>query len=220
MVWLLTSDWHLNPGDKMAHWTKQDYPMVTDIGLVGDIINVLPLGMKTWRTTEGRTTIESIVRLTEVAPVHFIFGNHEGRLSWLKSLFKDNPEVQISRNLEIEINGEKWWIEHGHKFTEWWLLRHVADDVVEWLTTTPLTRKLWYRFCVKMGWLPGQYLSTKLDRQEKYEEITIAYWAFLMSAARKRRMGYIVGHSHTRATLEPPYANVIDLGAREKIVFP
>jgi UDP-2,3-diacylglucosamine pyrophosphatase LpxH len=228
MAWLLTSDWHLHPGEKMPNWTKKDFPTVTDIVLVGDMIDVLPLGLNQWRTTEGRTTIESIARLTEVAPVHYIFGNHEGRLSWLKLLFEDYPEVQISRDLQIEINSEKWWIEHGHKYTEWRLLRYIADDIVEWLTTNPITRRLWYNFCVRMHWLPGRYHNTNPTpqeeneeiRQERYEEIVIVYWALLMRAARRRHMGYIVGHSHTRATIEPPYAKVLDLGAKEKVLLP
>jgi hypothetical protein len=41
-----------------------------------------------------------------------------------------------------------------------------------------------------------------------------------MRAARRKRMGYIVGHSHTRATIEPPYAKVLDLGAKEKVLLP
>lgn len=219
MSWLLTSDWHLNPGDIMPPLTKKDFPNVTNIGLVGDIINVLPLGINSWKTTEGKTTIESIARLTELAPVYYVFGNHEGRLSWLKLLLKDYPEVQILRSIEVNVNGEKWRIEHGHRFSEWCLLRYVADDIVEWFTTNPLTLKLWYRFCVKMGWLPGQYLNSRAIRREKYERKIIAYWAFIMNAARSKEEGYIVGHSHTRATINPPFGKVIDLGARKIVLL-
>lgn len=217
MAWLLTSDWHLNPGERMPHWTKQDYPEVTDIVLNGDLLNILPLGIRQWQTSEGRTTVESIARLTEVARVHFIFGNHEGRLSWVKSLFRDYPKVEFHRNLPIEFNDEKWWVEHGHRFSEWWLLRHIADDIVEWLTTNPLTRRLWYSLCVWRGWLPSKYLNPDV---EKYKDTVIDCWALAMRAARKKRVCYIVGHTHTRATLSPPYAWVVDLGARQVVFLP
>ena len=202
-----TSDQHLKPGDTFPDYSNLDGRLT----VVGDILDILPLGMQEWRTTAGRKTCESVAR--GLPKDHMVLmGNHEGRLSWLRELL-DPLDVVTDRTLDITTgDGKKFRFEHGHKYTEWSLLRYVADDVVEWATSNKLTRKLWYRFCAEQGWMPSKYANPG----KKYEAIVGGYWAMVLRQAHKDNISRIIGHSHIGCDISTQFGiRVIDLGRAE-----
>ena len=210
----------MQPGQKINHYPEFDEHSISDIVLVGDIINILPNGLRQWEGVEGKVTIQSIADLAKIAKLHYIFGNHEGRLKWLTELFSTFPDVNIYKEQTFEISGEKWHVEHGYKFNEWRVLHYFADDIIEFLTTHPLLCGSWYKFCKRVGWLPGQYERRTIKHQLRYENRIIAYWAWVMHEARKKNMNFIVGHSHSRVIIEPNFIKIIDLGVNEPLILP
>ncbi len=202
-----TSDWHLNPGVVFP----ENLISLKKLYLVGDMFNIIPLGMGQWRTYEGRRTVDSIVNHIP-ADSTFIAGNHEGRLSWLKELLSAYPHIRVMRS---DVSQNYKFI-HGHQYTDWKVWAIGADDITEWLTTNALTRKLWYKFCVSQGWLPSKYANPGRE----YEPIVGAYWAMILRQAHKEHLSFVVGHSHQRCDIETPWIKIIDLGCREVVEIP
>jgi len=202
------SDIHLNPGTLLLDRKGYKGTYV----LVGDILNILPHGFSPWQTPEGRQTIESIDKNTP-DDVWYVIGNHEGRLSWIKKLFSPYPKWQgrIVRRLDMEIDGRVYHFEHGHKFTEWWVLRHIADDWVEFVTTLPIIREWWYKFCIYQGWIP----SKAKNPLRTYSVLLGIYWGMVVQRAMREGRSWVVGHSHTRMSWSSPHfgVEVFDLGA-------
>lgn len=223
------SEGHYNPGDIMPPDTFTPYVGAGDILILnGDMCNILPLGMKAWRTLAGRKTIDSIkTSVPKGCQGWYVYGNHEGRLSWLKELMAassviNDPPIQIVRSIDIPYKGEIWHFEHGHKFCYGWRwLRHVADDIVEWLTSNPLTLKLWYNFSVKRGWLPSKYMHDWEGNpvSKKYRKLVGHYWAEVLAEAHEQNMNYVVGHSHRRVTITTDFVKVIDDGSQEIVLI-
>ena len=216
---LETSDAHLNPGNRCPEHLidmadKADMaksPVVWN----GDMLNILPLGMRAWRSVEGRFTIVDLVaKGMPEKGIYFIMGNHEGRLSWVKELFGPYPDVIICRNLDLTHNGRKWHFDHGHKFTDWWLWRHIADDWCEWITTNPLMRKWWYDFCVKQGWIPSKYMHDWTGNPvSKFQQLVGYYWGRVLQEALSKNRNYCVGHSHIDTRIDTPFGiSVVDGG--------
>ena len=211
----VTSDFHLNPGDIFP---KPEFVRIPDLVILnGDMRNFLPLGIKAWDTPEGHLTIQSLHSALDDLEVIDIFGNHEGRFNWLKESNVGSHFIS-EREHTIKIKPLPYHFEHGHKFTEWWLLSHIADDVVEWLTTQPIIRQHWYNFCVKMGWLPSKYIHDWGGNPiPKYPHIVGLYWANVFREAQRRKVNMVVGHSHCQCHLSTPHPevpDVIDLGAK------
>ena len=200
-----TSDVHLNPGDEF----NLPIPPVDAFVFVGDIFNVLPGGMCWWRTLEGWQTIGSLRNAVRYIPeVYFVVGNHEGRFSWAKELLKDTDFVVVR-----ELNLAGIHFEHGHKFTEWFVLRYIADDIVEWLTSNWLLRRSWYWFSRKMGWMPGNIKDAK---PKKYHSVVGLAWAAALHTAYKRNWKTLVlGHTHTKADISTDFVHLIDCGCRQ-----
>ena len=200
------SDLHLNPGDRFPDYSGLGGMLV----VVGDLLNILPWGMNRWRIKEGYETCKSVADgLPEAHCV--LMGNHEGRFSWLRELLAESFGVSIARQLDIV----PYHFEHGHKFTEWRILRHIADDAVEWLTSNSFTRKLWYDFCIRQGWMPSCYANPGT----KYEKMVGAYWALVLAQAHKEHWNYVIGHSHTSCNIGPTEfgVQVIDLGNNDLV---
>ena len=209
-----TSDLHLNPGDVFPNYTGLDYLIVN-----GDLLNILPLGMNQWRTDAGKRTCQSIA--AGLPKKHcLIYGNHCGRLSWMKELLEEPFGLNVQRQLDFIDDDDKiWHFEHGHRFTQWWILRHGADDVVEWLTSNSATRQWWFKFCVKKGWIPSKYMHDwEGNPVSKWRKLVGHYWAMILTQAFNTGKNYVVGHSHVRPAqtiFDIEGIKVIDLGFRE-----
>lgn len=206
----IISDLHMNPGDKVPDNLADKFCGAnSNIHiLLGDIINVLPLGMGVWRTEDGVATIKDIIG--KLMPDYWVFGNHEGRMAWLRELLKPYVGIKVIRSLDIG----RYHFEHGHKLTEWWLLRHIADDLVELATNNALTRKWWYDFCKKRGWMPGSFPHNPKDLRG-------FYWAMAFRASVKSEKIYVVGHSHVRVDIMPKeiLGGVVDIGAGQVVTL-
>lgn len=190
------SDVHLSPGE--------EYQGERVDVLVGDTFNILPYGMARWRAPEGRATVASLTRCLDSQAV-FVCGNHEGRLSWLQELV---PDFKVVRYLDVD---DKRFI-HGHQFAgDWSILRRFAPDLVEWFTSNPVTRKLFWNFCRRQGWMAGG-----AQGNARYEPFVASVWAWALKAANENKRHYVIGHSHQRAGIYPEgFYSVIDLGANQ-----
>ena len=220
----VTSDFHLNPGDIFPKpffaegselYDKRPPDLVI---LLGDMRNFLPLGIKAWDTPEGHLTIQSLHSALGDYETVDLMGNHEGRFSWLRESNEGSHFVSM-RELTIKAKPLPYHFEHGHKLTEWWLLRHIADDFVDWITTLPIFRAWWYKFCVKQGWIPSKYMHDwEGNLVPKYPDIVGLYWANVFREAQRRKVNMVVGHSHCQCHLSTPHPevpDVIDLGAKQ-----
>ena len=139
-----TSDWHLRPGDifPKPFFAESEYYDGHPPDLVilnGDMRDFLPLGTKAWDTPEGHLTIQSLHSALEDYETVDLMGNHEGRFSWLKESNEGSHFIS-KREHTIKAKPLPYRFEHGHKLTEWWILRHIADDWTEWITTLPIFR--------------------------------------------------------------------------------
>ena len=218
-----TSDWHLRPGDifPKPFFAESEYYDGHPPDLVilnGDMRDFLPLGTKAWDTPEGHLTIQSLHSALEDYETVDLMGNHEGRFSWLKESNEGSHFIS-KREHTIKAKPLPYRFEHGHKLTEWWILRHIADDWTEWITTLPIFRAWWYKFCVQRGWLPSKYMHDwKGNPVPKYPSIVGLYWANAFRKAQQNKVNLVIGHSHCRAHLDTPHPRVpdiIDCGARE-----
>lgn len=204
---LVTSDWHLNPGELFP----KDFfsPMGEEDVVIfnGDMLNILPLGMKQWRTEAGNQTVQSLYDALPMGRIgFFMMGNHEGRLQWMRELFQ-RAGILCERAVDIGA----WHFEHGHKLTEWRWLGKIADDITEAMVA--MAPGLWYKFCSRMKWIPSKYANPGLE----YQDIVVAYWAMAMVHAKKLNKQMVIGHSHTRGDILTQYCTVIDCGARQVI---
>ena len=213
MVMFVTSDWHLKPGEEMPDMTSKYKGLIG----VGDMLDLIPLGMKVWYTPEGERTCRSVARNMKKITA----GNHDPKRN-LRKLFKhfNISDVQVEDNFDI--NG--WHIEHGHKLTEWWLLSIGADKVVEFMTGWNGTlRNWWYHFCIKKGWMPAKYMSdgvVKEYTESPYENVPLqikTYWEICIFHAQWLEKNLIVGHSHHSYYTKWAEFKVIDLG-KKKVV--
>jgi UDP-2,3-diacylglucosamine pyrophosphatase LpxH len=211
------SDLHHNPGDKIhpallkacLECYEDNLPLV----IVGDLLNLVPLGLSAWTSsTEGRRTIFSI---TAELPKNttLILGNHEGRLSWAKTLF---PNVSIYREVVLGDDNRRKLVLHGHQLTQWRALSWVADDVTEWLTTTSLTRHWWYEFCKRRGWMPGSFPTPRALKIHLFAWAALAWYGL-----QKQASMIICGHSHDAMEWHPGNlpVTVIDLGVAQERVL-
>lgn len=199
------SDIHLDPGNR---WTR-DLTHLDKLVIVGDAFNVLPYGWKRWQEEDARATVRSLLSLIPKDSV-FVFGNHDGRLSWLKTLVAPFPAV---RQLDLEIQGRRFRFMHGHQFTYWRILAPIADEFVETLVGCSLTRKAWYDFSKSKGWMatgmpPGN---------PKYAAMLITAWGWAMKEALDKKTNLVMGHTHTRWFSWTQSYTVTDLGAGEEV---
>lgn len=212
MVVRSITDLHLNPGEMFP----QELAALDGLLVLNEVFNILPLGMDVWRTSPRRYTVDSVKRGLPKSS-HFVLANHDGRLSWLKELV--GSFAPVTRELElVAVDGAKWRFVHGHKFTYWRVLSWGADDVVEWLTSNKLTQRLWYKFAIKQGWMPGRFANPGTD----YERFVGWYWGLILEKAHRDHVNYVVGHSHTQNVMGPSQFNVtvIDCGAGQLTEVP
>jgi len=203
-----TSDWHKNPGDNFNDMEVPECDVWID---VGDAFNILPIGIDEWLTRKGHYTVDSYDNATLPAKKrYFLPGNHGGRLSWCKRLLAPY-DIEVVRSLDI--GGVHF--EHGDKYCEWRILGLFADDLTEWATTNKLSRRLWYAFCQRQGWLPGN-----LEGKPKYNKTIGAYWGIACNVAHTK--GYkklVIGHSHSPETQRTAFCEVVDCGKRQVLTM-
>lgn len=214
---IASSDWHIRPGQSRELELKRFLAHDALKIINGDLLNILPYGLTQWRTEEGKATLDELKGLINNSPnvTVWLKGNHEGRLSWMKQLLGDCPHLIIDRSYDTGAQGRHWHFEHGHKFTDWWLLRHVADDIVEIATTNRVVRPFWYALCKRLDWMPGSY-----PPNPHVHELIGLYWANVLRAAIKAKCTYVVGHSHQACHLETGFGyDVIDCGCRETVAI-
>jgi len=208
-IMVVISDTHLSPGDRPTRALRRAAARAKISGtlvLDGDILNIMPYGLKQWRTPRGVFTRMALSRLLRPIPnVIYICGNHEGRQAWIRQLLGPNTHVKICRRYETG----PYVFTHGHRKTEWRFLELIADDWHELVTTNALTRRLWYWFSKKMGWMPGSH-PKKARKQSAW---TGLYWGLVYWSAIKEEAIYVVGHSHEWLRLHTESGcRVIDCG--------
>lgn len=218
------SDEHLNPGDTFR-CAFFHHVLISD----GDLLNIIPLGMKAWREPAGRFTIESIMASVGKRPFIVIVGNHEGRESWVKELFQDYPNVFVCKEYEFIVNDLLYRVKHGHQFApDWNIISKYADDVVLFCTGwSPLLMKGWYWFCRKMGWIPSKFVATEKSLVRKivtwknpkdYVELVPIVWSQALREAHStgRPTRVVIGHTHSPIEIGPSEfgCSVLDLGSR------
>ena len=201
------SDIHLEPNDS---WTRTlKLPESGKLILVGDTFNVLPYGWNRWQEDDAQAAVKSLLSHIPKDSV-FVFGNHDGRLSWLKALVAPFPAV---RQLDLEIQGRRFRFLHGHQFTYWRILARVADEFVETMVGCSLTRKAWYNFCRSKRWMA----SGMPQSNPKYAAILITAWGWAMKEALDKKTNLVMGHTHTQWFSWTQSYTVTDLGAGREV---
>lgn len=217
------SDVHLNPGDDLEEF---DFSSYSKIVACGDFLNILPYGIKAWRTEEGKKTINSIMKSIGNTPFVYVLGNHEGRKQWVEELFKDYPQVQIMNVYEFYTNNRTFRFRHGHKFAlDWKYISGIADDIVVFLTSwNGWLRNIWYKFCRDRGWMPGSEIDREVHLRDavsekkfkKYNDKVSDVWKnALKDAHRESNTTLFIGHTHQAMPMGPSEmgCEVVDIGA-------
>jgi len=142
-------DYHLAPGEVL-----NDYLDVA----VGDMIDVIPLGVRAYMTPEGQRTIKSIAEHVKV----YVAGNHDPYKALVK-LFKGYDIcihqsceffVEHGNTLSLDYSSARYFFRHGDTYApDWWVIRRFAYTWTELVTRFSLTRKLWYKFCRYKNWM-------------------------------------------------------------------
>lgn len=173
---ILLADLHLNPSDDAVKL----YGSYDDVlCLVGDTFNILPFDLDRWNTPEGRETINSVGRMSP--DVIVLEGNHDPIKTLKRLPLPDNLTV-----LE-KIETKRLEIRHGHEFTYWKFLQVAAP----WFCSLVADKKLWFKFCEKMGWT-----ATHKKMLSGFSKEVALYWAACMNHCEKTKKSMIVGHAH------------------------
>jgi len=229
----VTSDLHIEPDGFGLQFLESFCEEASNARAIlnGDGLNILPHGLGAWKTTQGYNTIRHFEATVEkYLPLHgldYVLGNHEGRKSWVEELIQGHPLIRLHRYLDLQFPGrsgislvDTYHFEHGHRFTEWRVLSWFADDIVEWATTNALTRRWWYEFSRRMGWMPGSHPRKKEPNEWHGIYLGLVYWDAIRREATYN-VTDVVGHSHIFAYVPTEFGvRVIDCGARRTIKLP
>ena len=195
------SDIHLSPGD--------EYPSVDLHGplvLVGDVFNILPWGIKAWRTLKGIRTVNSLLDCLDDDAV-FISGNHDP-YGWLQELV---PDYRVERRYQVD----GWTFMHGHQFApDWHYLSFVAPQFQEFMLSHVWTAKLWYWYCKRQGWMA----TGTTESNKKYEEMVSMVWGMANKYAHDHG-NLCIGHTHSRMTFQDDFVKIVDCGANELVIL-
>lgn len=186
------SDCHLSPGEEFGLDLRGDQTV-----FVGDTFDLIPYGLKGWKTIAGMRTVRSVLDRTD-API-FVAGNHDP----LRLLRKILPvECTTVRSYDWG----KYRFIHGHQFSEWrWISR--LSPLMEWLTTNDITRAWWYKFCQSQGWMATGIAHSS----EKHNRLVEIVWSWANYEADKAGKVFVIGHTHEPARFD----SLIDLGSYE-----
>ena len=203
MKYLISSDWHMNPGEPLFA-NARSFLAEANIGdrvvLAGDIANLLPHGLKAWGNCRLRLLLSDIAKNTMADRVDYIAGNHDPQ-QWLYQLLGSegyNWPLRVAdggAGLIFGTEGEYFNVRHGHERSDWALLQHIAPQVVEWMVWNH--PQAWYRICRQMKWLPGNLKdSPKHGESERFTAMTQAIHAAWERYAEERMLSVIIGHTH------------------------
>jgi len=171
----------------------------------GDLINILPLGPDGWEKW-----LKEFEELLDGYPILVLGGNHDP-YRYLKRLFCDMPNVTVKRRENLP-NGVH--LRHGHSWSpDWWLLRHVAPAIVEFMVD--YFPKPWYWFSKKMGWIPSELKEEGLPKKRKYTKQVNWLWRKGMAYAERHEVTVVLGHTHCQggSVGKPGVTFVMDCGA-------
>ncbi len=211
----VTSDIHLNPGDKLPGFLIALFQEAEETGarviINGDLFNFLPYGIKKWHE-EGDYTIDQFLLHLPKQGCDVIYGNHEGRYEWLRDEFAHCPEIRVAKELNIFIGDKTWHFEHGHRFAlEWSWLQWIADDITQFMIR--FFPKQWYWICKKLGWMPSQYKGIK---PAQYDKMAWTVWRNGLNWAVKNKQNLVIGHTHSKAwTVLDVGVSMIDTGCEQ-----
>lgn len=80
-ICLVSSDWHLNPGEQLFPKAKMFLQLAEELGaqvvLNGDILNLLPWGFQKWCTVKAAFTIRELVDALPPWGATYVKGNHD-----------------------------------------------------------------------------------------------------------------------------------------------
>jgi len=158
----------------------------------GDLFNIIPWGEKHWEVEHD--AIDEFKIILDGYPFYYILGNHDLDEPWLKKMFADSPNIKIVP--KIHVLGAD--IRHGHEtFIDWAILRHFAPEVVNFMSRN--FPDLWYKFCMKMGWMPSWFEGT-----DEYHAVVLGVWRAALKYSQKHHCKVIRGHTHHAAVLNEP----------------
>ena len=206
---LVSSDWHREPELIITNRdmgflqmaAKIDAPVIIN----GDLMDLIIFGIEGY---SGSALVKSLRYFVPPRGLFLTLGNHSVRLSWLRRLFKDTPGVRIARSWDLEIGGQLWHFEHGHRFAvDWGPLGPLYTAIAE--TFLYVNPKLWYSISKRCGWVTSAHKTTALNAGEiresqRYALATWAIWARAVKYAINHQVNVAIGHTH-QAVVLPVY---------------
>lgn len=199
-MFIASSDWHCQPEELIPEARKligKAEPGDILVG-VGDLFDFLPPGKDRFKNSKA---IDDFIKLLGGREFYYVTGNHDP-YPWVKERFKDHSNIKVVRDVNLE---DRWYFRHGHGWSyDWWLLRHFAPGVVEFMSDH--LPKPWYWFSKKMGWIPSQdkraaYVGGPGERQ-KYDDKVGIVWRNAIQHAQHNNISVIVGHTHCSGMLQ------------------
>ena len=203
---IVSSDWHCQPEElipQARHIIEKADPGKDLLVGVGDLFNFLPLGKDKFKNSKA---IDDFIRLLGGQTFYYVTGNHDP-YPWVKQRFKDYPNIVVARIVNFK---DRWYFRHGHGWShDWWLLRHFAPRVVEFMTEH--FPRFWYCLSRKMGWLPSkqkEVADVAPSERQKYDDAVGIVWRNDIQHAQHNNLAVIVGHTHCSGILRRALSGV------------
>jgi len=194
-VILVSSDWHLRPGDDIPDFGRRFALLAQETRarpiLVGDIFDVIPYGESAWHTQRGRDTVLRFLLLFPQG-VEIVSGNHDPHpfLCRLLADYTRRGWVQVFRRLRWG----SWLFVHGHQRSDWALWRYIAPEVVELATELCPRAFLW--LMEKLGWAGRRRERLTPGERQRFSLLTEATHAAWLRFAERERLNVVIGHTH------------------------
>ena len=171
--------------------------------------DMLDLVIWNWQPYWGSPATCNFMASVDGLECYFVIGNHEGKAKWVRRLFHACPNIHVVQNLDINVNGVKWHIEHGdRKAIDWGPLGGLYRGVAyAFLSFAP---HLWFRMMKR--WRPGAMKPPPGTESEKYTKLTGIIWRRAMADALRRKANVIIGHTHTTERREERGVVLLDGG--------
>jgi len=193
-MFLVSSDWHCQPDELIPQAREligRAHPSKDTLVGVGDLFDFLPLGKDKFRNSKA---IDDFIEALGGQTFYYVAGNHDP-YRWVKERFKDYPNIIVERNRTFE---GRWYFRHGHGWShDWWLLRHFAAGLVEFMTE--YFPGFWYRFSRRMGWIPSKHREAATvggsRERQKYNDKVGVVWRNAIRHAQHNNMSVIVCHT-------------------------
>jgi UDP-2,3-diacylglucosamine pyrophosphatase LpxH len=191
---MVISDGHSSHMDGLPEGDRLAAAKAKALGIplikAGDSFDLILYGHKNFH---GAPCVQETIAEAEHLPVYVLAGNHEGRIEWMRKLFKGS-KVHVCKTLDINVNGTKYHIEHGDRFASDWhhfgfLFRAVAFFMLRFAP------KLWLRLTRK--WQPGAMKPPTGTESGEYNRLVRHIWQNAWDDAIKHKRTNIIGHTHT-----------------------